>query len=197
MLLNKTEWFLMNNPLRALLQKYFEFPRLLRMGGNIHGCVLEVGCGRGVGAEVILQQVGVTKVHAFDLDPFMVSLAQKHLKKYSSRIKIWVGDVAKIPSESDTYDAVFDFGIIHHVPNWKIAIQEIFRVLKPGGRFYGEEVYRDFILNQIVRKILRHPLENRFNHAEFSLALKSQGFDIISAHSLRNYFGWFVAQKPI
>ena len=37
---------------------------------------------------------------------------------------------------------MFDFGIIHHVPQWRRALAEVARVLKPGGRFYAEEVLR-------------------------------------------------------
>ena len=39
-----------------------------------------------------------------------------------------------IEAAAATYDAVVDFGIIHHIPHWRAALAEIFRVLKPGGR---------------------------------------------------------------
>ena len=48
-----------------------------------------------------------------------------------------------IHAADDTYDAVFDFGIIHHIPRWREALDEVARVLKPGGRFFFEEVLRD------------------------------------------------------
>ncbi|MHC1764566.1 MAG: methyltransferase domain-containing protein [Verrucomicrobiia bacterium] len=40
--------------------------------------------------------------------------------------------------QAATYDAVFDFAIIHHVPNWRDALVEVNRVLRPGGVFYAE-----------------------------------------------------------
>ena len=50
MLLNRVEYLLMNNPVRAAIQRHFEAPRLLRMRGALPGGVaLEIGCGRGVG----------------------------------------------------------------------------------------------------------------------------------------------------
>jgi hypothetical protein len=59
MLLNRVEYALMNNPLRAALQRHFEAARLLRMGGPMQGgTALEIGCGRGVGAELILDVFG-------------------------------------------------------------------------------------------------------------------------------------------
>ena len=48
MLLNRFEYRLMNNPLRAALQRHCEARRLLTMGGAMNGGVaLEIGCGRG------------------------------------------------------------------------------------------------------------------------------------------------------
>jgi SAM-dependent methyltransferase len=41
--------------------------------------VLEVGCGRGVGVEVLLDRLDVAHVTAFDLDPAMVELAERRL----------------------------------------------------------------------------------------------------------------------
>ena len=56
MRLNAAETALMNNPLRAAIQKRFEAKRLLAMGGRLRGGrALEVGCGRGVGVELILE----------------------------------------------------------------------------------------------------------------------------------------------
>ena len=73
MLLNRIETAMMNNPLRAALQRHFEAPRLRAMGGALPGArVLEVGCGRGVGTGLILDLFQAEHVDAFDLDPAMV-----------------------------------------------------------------------------------------------------------------------------
>ncbi|MBI5529080.1 MAG: class I SAM-dependent methyltransferase [Deltaproteobacteria bacterium] len=61
------------------------------------------------------------------------------------RAIVSVGDVTAIRADDETYDAVFDFGIIHHVPDWRAALREIRRVLKPGGRLFAEEVHERFI----------------------------------------------------
>src|SRR5829696_9453257 len=133
MLLNRFEKALMNNPARAVLQRHFEAPRLLDMGGPVRGVALEVGCGRGVGTELVLDVFGAARVDAFDLDPHMVELARHRLASRGGRARLWVGDVLHVPAEDATYDAAFDFGIIHHVVPWRDALREIWRVLKPGG----------------------------------------------------------------
>src|SRR3989338_5423429 len=165
MILNWLEKAMMNNPLRMAMQRYFEVPRLLKMGEKMKGgLALEVGCGRGVGTTFIFKYFSADRVHAFDLDPQMVALDKKRLRKYQHHVSIWAGDVCRIPAKDNTYDAVFDFGIIHHVPEWQDAIHEIYRVLKPGGRFYAEEVLKKYITHPIWKRLLDHPQTNRFDH---------------------------------
>ncbi|MGB5943928.1 MAG: methyltransferase domain-containing protein [Leeuwenhoekiella sp.] len=42
-------------------------------------------------------------------------------------------DICDLPFESDTYDVLFCNHVLEHIPNDGLAIQELFRVLKPGG----------------------------------------------------------------
>lgn len=198
MLLNRFETALMNNPLRAFLQGKFEAGRLLQMGGPLGGgMALEIGCGRGVGVEVILEVFGAERVDAFDLDARMIALAKTRLATKARNVRLWKGDVTRIPARDGVYDAVFDFGIIHHVVDWRRALREVFRVLAPGGRLYAEEALRPFILNPVIRRLFEHPLTDRFDHVEFGDALQKIGFRLVAARKLVGCLGWYVAEKPI
>ncbi|MEN8181338.1 MAG: class I SAM-dependent methyltransferase [Myxococcota bacterium] len=196
MLLNRLEYALMNNPIRAAIQRHFEARRLLRMGGAMGGGrALEIGCGRGVGTELILGGFGADSVDAFDLDPRMVAQARARLSPHGSRARLWVGDANAISAPDATYDAVFDFGIIHHVLEWRGALAEIQRVLKPGGCFYAEEVLRRFIVHPITRRLLEHPQSDRFDSASFVRELEASGLDCIATEELWGAFAWFTARK--
>jgi ubiquinone/menaquinone biosynthesis C-methylase UbiE len=192
MLLNAIEKALMNNPVRAAVQRRFEAQRLLAMGGPVPGAkALEVGCGRGVGTELVLDVFGAQHVDAFDLDPDMVQQASKRLE--GRPVCVRVGDVEHIDAEDGTYDAVFDFAIIHHVPDWRAALREIHRVLRPGGRFYAEEVLDRFIVHPVWRRVLEHPLEDRFDRGTFVRGLEEAGFEVVASKDLFGQFAWFVA----
>jgi ubiquinone/menaquinone biosynthesis C-methylase UbiE len=175
MKLNAIERAAMNNPIRAAHQhlREAEWFRILA-GGSLTGQrVLEVGCGRGVGSQVILDRLGAAEVTAFDLDESMVELARKRL--HGRPVSLSVGDVCEIQQPADSMDTVIDFGIIHHVPSWQQGIAEIARVLRPGGLLLFEEVPRHMLDNWAFRTFTVHPRENRFEADEFAAELARHG----------------------
>lgn len=112
MKLNGAEKTLVNNPVRAALQRHWEASLLLRLGGRVEGLrVLEIGCGRGVGTEIILERFGAAFAVALDFDPRMVRLAEQRLRRYGPRVRVQVGDAAALELDDGEFDAVFDFGI--------------------------------------------------------------------------------------
>ncbi len=186
----------MNNPLRAAVQRHFEARRFLRMGGSRPGArVLEIGCGRGVGVELILDLFGAAGVDAFDLDPRMIAIAERRLRRRAPQVRLWVGDAAKIRAPDAVYDAVFDFGIIHHVSEWKDVLLEVHRVLKPGGLLYAEEPLAGVLNHPIMHRLFVHPVEDRFDLADFRGALRASRFVPLREEQLGQTLFWFVARK--
>lgn len=128
----------MNNSARAFAQRHYLVPQMLRLGGSLDGCrVLELGCGRGVGTELILDEMGAAEVDALDLDPIMVNKARRRL---GDRARVEVGDMTNLSALDASYDAVVDFGAIHLVPEWRRAAAEVSRVLAPAGGYFFEEI---------------------------------------------------------
>ena len=174
MKLNAAERWLINNPARALVQRFYEVPLLRRLGGSVEsGRVLEVGCGQGVALPLLLSAFGAEHAQGVDLDLGQVRRAQRRLRgRYVGRIDLRVASVEQLPFADASFDAVFDFGILHHVPAWQSAIAEIGRVLKPGGTFFFEEVTRAALERWSYRTFLKHPKVNRFSETEFLEALR-------------------------
>ena len=195
-LLNSLERLAVNNPLRALVQRRVEAQWFLAQGGVLPGAtVLELGCGRGIGAQILLDTFGARRVEAFDLDPRMIAAAQQKLAPYEDRLRLFVGDATKIDAPDASYDAVFDFAILHHIPNWRDAIREVSRVLKPNGRFYASEVLRRFITHPVWRRAFHHPQQDRFDADTFAQALTESGFQVLASQHLYQQVGIFFAEK--
>jgi ubiquinone/menaquinone biosynthesis C-methylase UbiE len=180
MKLNWIEKAAMNNPIRAAIQRRYEAPLLERLGGSVAGLqVLEVGCGRGVGSELILERFAARRVRAFDLDEDMVARARRRLFRFGAdRAQVEVADVTTLPCDDEAFDAAFDFGILHHVPDWQAAVAEIRRVLRPGGRFFFEEVTARALRRWHYRAFTVHPRENRVAPDEFADELARNGLTI-------------------
>jgi spermidine synthase len=80
MLMNRAEKVLLNNPARRALQRHYEAPLLTRLGADLSGArVLEVGCGEGAGAQMLLTCLGAAHVTAIDLDPAQIARATRML----------------------------------------------------------------------------------------------------------------------
>ncbi len=199
MLMNKIETLTINNPVRSLVQHFVEARLLRKKGGYLNGgTALEIGCGRGEGARIILDRFGAERVVGIDLDPAQVERAQRRLpKKYQKRVEFQTGDAAKLRFTDQTFDAVFDFGILHHVPEWRPALREVHRVLKPGGRFYFDEVLRGFLETRAARSLFVHPQEGHFSAAEFEHACRAAGFEMSGrVTTIGTWFAIGVAIRP-
>ena len=181
--LNFAERLLVNNGARAIVQRLYEGPLLRKLGGSVEGLrVLDVGCGRGVGVQLLLEQFGAAHVYGIDLDPQQIGRARKRLAaRFDGRFTLGIGGVEQLPFEKAEFDAVFDFGMLHHVPVWQQGVSEIRRVLKPGGRFFFEEVTRKALESWLYRTFLEHPTENRFSEGDFIEELTNHHFTLTGA----------------
>lgn len=194
MKLNGLEFALMNNALRATSQRWIETPRLIGPRGSLAGKrVLEIGCGRGVGIEALLL-LGAERVIGFDLDPKMIALAQTRLKKYGDRVRVFVGDAESIEVPDASFNAVVDYGVIHHIPHWQKALKEIARVLQPGGLFYFEDLLKGLISMWPAPLLFDHPQTTQFYGHEFRMELETVGLRVQKWHQLGE---WAMAGRAI
>jgi ubiquinone/menaquinone biosynthesis C-methylase UbiE len=185
MKLNRIEFMLVNNPVRARIQEYYELKILFDMYREMPAprsldTVLEIGCGNGGGAKLIKKYFAPKKVYAIDLDERMVDIARRSNR--DPTIKFEVMDASKLRFSDNRFDAVFGFGVIHHVPNWRGSIDEIGRVLKKNGLLFLEELSIDSFergIGRVWRKLLDHPYECMFSKEEFIEYLENAGFEIM------------------
>ncbi len=97
---------------------------------------------------------------------FMPEQIQKARKNYPYA-DYYVGDITEIKESDERFDAIFVFGRLHHVPEWKKAIKELYRVLKKEGHLFLFEVNDNGVDFVDTYCHFHHPMEACFSWEEF------------------------------
>jgi ubiquinone/menaquinone biosynthesis C-methylase UbiE len=136
MKLSAPEFRAMQSLPRRLGQRFFEMTMFRQMGLDLQNKdVLEIGCGSGYGA-YLLSQLQPKSYIGLDVMTEQVELARRNYPQFQFLIQD-AEDLSQFENESK--DVVIIFGVLHHIPNWRKAIDEIIRVLKKDGSLFLEE----------------------------------------------------------
>lgn len=96
--------------------------------------VLEIGFGMGTD-HLMMARLGAV-MHGIDITPGNREITNRRFEIYQYQTELTTGDAETLPYSSDSMDFVYSFGVLHHTPNMEKAINEVYRVLKPGGECY-------------------------------------------------------------
>lgn len=113
--------------------------------GITQGLALEVGPGPGyLGLEWLKQTQG-TSLKGLDISPDMIAVAERNAREYglSERVEYVQSSGEKMPFDDETFDAVFTNGSLHEWSQPQKTFDEIWRLLKPGGRVFISDLRRD------------------------------------------------------
>jgi demethylmenaquinone methyltransferase/2-methoxy-6-polyprenyl-1,4-benzoquinol methylase len=152
--------------------------------------VMDVGTGTGDLAVRIARELSKAHVVGYDFSAPMLEEAKKKAKKHNlQNIEFIEGDAAEMPFEDNQYDVTgisFAFrNITFKNPNTKLYLQEIWRTLKPGGKFVIVESSQPN--NRVVRYFFHLYLQYIVSGIGGMLA-KSKGAYHYLAYSAKNFY---------
>jgi len=200
-MVKKFQFLAKKSRFRTFLQETFEV-KILKRHTTLatNKILLEIGCGKGTGTRLIKKYFKPEKVYGVDVDAEVIEKAKKKTK--SPNIIFSAGDAAKLPYKDKMFDAVFDFGVIYHITDWKQCLREIERVLKPEGQLIFEELSLD-ALNKSWAKTLRNffdrPYKITYRRKEFLAFLEKEGWQVATKkilHPLMIEYFIVVAKRP-
>ena len=102
----------------------------------VHGSVLEIGCGLGFGAFLMVKLNPNIQVCGMDNDPEAIGLARE-LWGDEPRLSFELVDVERSSFKNASFDSIVCFEVIEHVNNPQELMEEACRLLVPGGPFVG------------------------------------------------------------
>jgi ubiquinone/menaquinone biosynthesis C-methylase UbiE len=200
MRLNAVELEMMSSRSRALSQRHVEMRAFRRMLRRIDvdltgGRILDAGCGAGIGLALIAETFRPRRLVGIDLMPEQVERATA---RGVAGAEIRVGDITAIAEPDASFDAVFVFGILHHVPAWRVALRDLARVIAPGGVLLIEEIHGRFVDLEDRFLGTSHAPEARFDWPTFRAAMRDAGLSIAAETALLPFGAVrsFAALKP-
>lgn len=123
--------------------------------GDVTGkTVVDYGCGAGENS-VLVASHGASKVIGIDISPELIELGNRRmgLHGFANETDLRVGSAHELPLEDESVDVVFGMAILHHL-DLKLSSDEVFRVLKPGGRAIFLEPVRNSGIIRFVRGLI-------------------------------------------
>ena len=148
--------------------------------------VLDLGCGGGFMAEALARKGA--RVVGIDPSAPAVEAARKHARAEGLSIDYRVGSGEHVPLESATADCVVCVDVLEHVESVERVLDEVRRVLKPGGIFLFDTINRTplatFVLVQLGETMLgglprgTHDPAKFIRPPELKAKLVARGFDV-------------------
>jgi SAM-dependent methyltransferase len=129
--------------------KYRYLPKVAEFDRHSGKQVLEVGVG--LGTDLLQFAKNGSNVHGIDLTSGAIDLTRRRFELTGLDANLKQASFTKIPHEDDKFDLVYSFGVLHHSRETQEGIDEIFRVLKPGGRAIVMVYHKGF--KYYVRKL--------------------------------------------
>ena len=150
--------------MRRMRDKGWLETNLILKAGIKKGLALEVGPGPGYLGLEWLKKTKETNLRALEISSDMITIAERNAKEYGlqSRVQYVKGDAQEMPFDDNMFDGVFTNGSLHEWSKPTKVLNEVYRVLRGGGKYCISDLRRD--MNPLVRwfmKLVTKPKEMR------------------------------------
>jgi ubiquinone/menaquinone biosynthesis C-methylase UbiE len=115
---------------------------------------LDVGCGNGLATLHVADTLGVRAV-GVDADPAQIDLARRAASNRTD-VAFVMASATQLPFDTAEFSIVSTNKTMHHVPHWWLALDEIKRVVAPGGYVVFADLNVPSVLAPLLRLTVGH-----------------------------------------
>jgi ubiquinone/menaquinone biosynthesis C-methylase UbiE len=138
-------------------------------------------------------------VYGIDASEEMIDVARKNAKQTGIDARFDVALIEKLPFEDSTFDVVISRLVMHHLPDdlKQRALDEIFRVLKPGGTIFLADFQTPAnpVLAHLISLLIGHPAMMQSKVSSLVPMLKQAGYTNSASGRTRSVFLGFARGK--
>jgi len=171
-------------------KRYIVEPHILdfaNFGNYKNAKVLEVGCGIGTDAQKFAEHGAL--YHGIDLTESSIEISKKRFELFNLQGNFEIQNIENYIS-NEKYDLIYSFGVLHHTPDIKKAIDNIYNMLKENGEFklmlYAKNSLKYFKIKDGLDQYEAQPnvpIANVYDNEEvYKLLEQFRDIDIVQTH---------------
>ena len=186
------KWFLNTNiwVSRVIQVALKDLVNLMDNPNKQYDVILDVGVGFGNSLWNLDKTFRPKKIIGLDIDPEGLKSAQKQAQLCNANVELVECNAMHINLPDNSVDLLFCHQTFHHLVDHDIAINEFYRVLKPGGVLLFAESTRRYIHSWIIKWLFRHPMDVQKTADEYLSLIKNTGFDVNDQKVSYPYLWW-------
>lgn len=154
--------------------------------------VLDLACGTGEFERLLLQDNPDQLITGIDISEQMLAIAHQKLKPYPN-VSLQLATASDLPFADRSFDVIVSANSFHYFDNPELALKEMKRVVKPGGRVVILDWCKDYLVCRVCDALLQRfdPAHQQcYTQAELHNLLNATGFKIQQATKVRFGLIW-------
>ena len=179
-------------------QEVQEILRNIRVEGMT---VLDLGCGIGGPDIVIARNLSPAQIVGIDVEPYLVERGQENIRNagLGSVVELKLVYPGPLPFEDQAFDIVFSKDSLIHIEDKSALYEEVYRVLRIGGRFAASDWLRSADADELTgfnewRSLTTHSFSMR-TAAETIVAMRHAGFDDVKTRDRTKWYAEIAMQE--
>ncbi len=152
--------------------------------------VLDVGCGQGKSFRLLKHAFNPRVLIGIDVMPQMLEKSRIQAQSDGVQVDLRLENCTAIGLPDNSVDILFCHQTFHHLVEHELAIEEFYRVIKPGGLLLFAESMREYIHSWIIKLLFRHPMDAQKSADEYLTLIRNAGFQVEPGRISFPYLWW-------